>query len=124
MYFVMNCELRAFHYLRTPLLVAVVFNLLNVTLDVLLVFFLRLSFMGAALDTALTQVLSFIFVLVHMFPASHLRPRDLKRAPARSDMASIVAAGAILCVCTSEFLGTIAFATYRGSSRYLRIFRL
>ena len=57
--FVLNWVIRPFKDFETPLAIVVVANTLNITLDVIIIFYLRSRFVGAALARSVSQTVAF-----------------------------------------------------------------
>lgn len=109
--FVANGTLRGAQDLRTPLAVATAANLLNIILDIVLMFYLRMGVVGAAYATSISQVFAVIAMLAALVRAGRLLPRDLIRPPSLADVRPLLTAGVMLTIRTLSILATIAYAT-------------
>ena len=75
----LNGALRGSGNTRIPLFASIIINIINVTLDYLLIFgemgFPELGVKGAALATTTAQIIGFIFILIYVFKYSTIKPR-------------------------------------------------
>lgn len=115
--FVANGALRGYRDLRTPFRIAVLANLLNVLLDIILIFPLGLGVAGAAIATSLSQIIAFLLMTVTLLNTGRLHLRHLLRIPNLRDLFPMLSAGAMFAIRTLSLLTTIAYATSTAASR-------
>lgn len=115
--FVANGALRALRDLRTPFVVALIANVANMILDVVLMFYFRLGVLGAAAATSISQILAFVLLCTDLLRRRRLILIDLFRVPSFSDMAPMLSAGVLLAVRTGAILTTVTYATAVASTR-------
>lgn len=115
--FVANGALRALRDLRTPFGVALIANIANVVLDIVLMFYFRLGVLGAAAATSVSQLIAFVLMCAHLFRKRRLMLFDLLRIPSFSDVRPMLSAGVLLAVRTCAILTTITYATAVASTR-------
>jgi len=76
---ILNGILRGYGNTKIPLLVSVFVNIINLSLDWLLIFghygFPELGIKGSAIATATAQVLGFIFISLYVYKKSEVKPR-------------------------------------------------
>lgn len=75
----LNGILRGHGNTKTPLFASVIVNIINITLDWLLIFgnlgFPELGIKGSAIATATAQILGFIFITYYIIKKSYIKPR-------------------------------------------------
>lgn len=75
----LNATLRGYGNTKTPLLVSILVNIINLSLDWLLIFghfgFPELGIKGAAIATATAQTFGFIFIFIYVIKKSPVKPR-------------------------------------------------
>lgn len=75
----LNGTLRGSGNTKIPLTASILINIINITLDYLLIFgkmgFPELGVKGAALATAIAQIFGFTFILIYVFKYSTIKPR-------------------------------------------------
>lgn len=111
MAFATNGALRGLKDLRTPFLVALIANTLNITLDVILIFFLHWGVAGAAIATSVSQIVSLLLMLTRLLTTRRLIAKDLFQIPSFSKLRPLLTAGALLTIRTLSILITVAYAT-------------
>lgn len=112
--FVANGALRAFRDLRTPFMVACITNAVNIALDILLIFPLRMGVIGAAMATSVSQICAFCLMFAHLLQTRRLIFSDVVhvfRTPSLSQAKPMLSAGVLLAVRTLSILTTVAYAT-------------
>lgn len=109
--FVANGAFRGFQDTRTPFLIALCANSLNLILDPLLIFVAKLGVTGAALATSISQVIAVLLMVFMLIRSKRLRVRDLLKPPSISEILPLLRAGAMLTIRTMSILGTVAYAT-------------
>lgn len=114
---VANGALRGYRDLRTPFFVAAVANLLNVILDIFLIFYVGMGVAGAAYATSLSQVFAVIAMMVALVRRGRLRVRDLLRIPRVEELRPMLGAGVMLTIRTLSLLMTIAYATATAAAK-------
>lgn len=76
---VLNGVLRGYGNTKTPLIVSIIINVINISLDWLLIFgnlgFPELGIKGSAIATATAQSLGFVFILIYVLKKSKLKIR-------------------------------------------------
>ncbi|NMM61615.1 MATE family efflux transporter [Clostridium sp. P21] len=125
---VLNATLRGCKNTRTPLIASILVNIVNLSLDWLLIFghygFPALGVKGAAIATCSAQISGFLFILFYTIKKSKIKPKlkyitnlNLKRLkellklsiPASFQEAAF-STSRLLCVFMIMHLGNIAFA--------------
>lgn len=114
---VANGSLRGFRDLKTPFVVALMANLLNVVLDVVLIFRCGLGVAGAAYATSISQVFAVVVMLYALISAARLRVTDLARVPTVQELRPMLGAGVMLTIRTLSLLATIAYATATAAAK-------
>lgn len=114
---VANGSLRGFRDLKTPFIVAVVANLMNVLLDIVLIFRCGWGVAGAAYATSISQVFAVMVMLFALVAAKRLRPADLIRMPTVQELRPMLGAGVMLTIRTLSLLATIAYATATAAAK-------
>lgn len=75
----LNAALRGFGNTKTPLLASIVINIINLSLDYILIFgklgFPALGTMGAAIATTTAQFIGFLFIALYMYNVSSVKVR-------------------------------------------------
>jgi putative MATE family efflux protein len=104
-----NGYLRGVSDTRTPLLVVVVANLVNVVLDVVLVYGLDLGLAGSAWGTVVAQLLAAAWFLVLV--GRRVMVEGVGVAPVRAEIVRLLVAGRHLLLRTGALLATLALAT-------------
>jgi putative MATE family efflux protein len=102
--------LRGLQDTRTPLLVAVVGNGLNILFNVVLVYGLDLGIAGSAIGSVLAQVISALWFLVVVVRAA--REHDAPLSPDRAGIAAAAHAVVALVVLTLELRASLLVGTY------------
>lgn len=76
---ILNSILRAYGNTKTPLLVSIIINIINIILDSLLIFgylgFPELGIKGSAIATTIAQIAGFIFIFIYFTKKSKIKPR-------------------------------------------------
>jgi putative MATE family efflux protein len=76
---ILNSILRGYGNTKTPMLVSLIINIINLSLDWLLIFghygFPKLGVKGAAIATSSASILGFIFILFYILKKSLIKPR-------------------------------------------------
>ena len=76
---ILNGVLRGYGNTKTPLLASVLVNIINITLDWLLIFghlgFPELGIKGSAIATATSQIIGFFFISIYICKKSKIKPR-------------------------------------------------
>lgn len=114
---VANGALRGYRDLRTPFYVAAVANLLNVALDVVLIFYAGLGVAGAAYATSVSQVVAVTAMLAALFARRRLRAADLVRIPTLRELRPMLGAGVMLTIRTVSLLAAITYATASAAAK-------
>ncbi len=125
---VLNALLRGCGNTKTPLLVSILVNIINLSLDWLLIFghygFPRLGVKGAAIATFSAQTAGFIFILFYIIKKSEIKPRLkyilslnfkklkelLKLSIPASFQEGAFSTSRLLCVFMIMHLGNVSFA--------------
>ena len=102
--------LRGFLDTRTPLLVAVVTNLLNVVLNIVLVFGLDLGIAGSAIGSVLAQTIGALWLLAVVVPGARREGASLR--PDLRGIRTAARAGAALVVRTVTLRAALLLTTY------------
>jgi putative MATE family efflux protein len=105
--------LRGLQDTRTPLLVAVVGNGLNIVFNVVLVYGLDLGIAGSAIGSVLAQVLSAAWLLVVVVRAA--REHDAPLSPDRAGIAAAAHAAVALVVRTLALRACLLVGTYAAT---------
>ncbi|GIM29019.1 MATE family efflux transporter [Clostridium polyendosporum] len=75
----LNAALRGFGNTKTPLLASIIVNIVNLSLDYILIFgklgFPTLGTMGAAIATTTAQIIGFLFIVFYMYNVSSIKVR-------------------------------------------------
>lgn len=114
--FVINGAYRGLRDTKTPFLIALVANVVNLALDPLLIFTCGLGVQGAALATSVSQVVAVALMLFSLLRNGRMRAADLGRLPRILELLPLLRAGAALTVRTMSILGTVAYATATAST--------
>ena len=104
-----NGYLRGVSDTRTPLVVVVVANVVNLVLEIVLVYGLHLGVAGSAWGTVVAQVLAaggFAWLLSGRIRAAHARV-----GPSRAELVRLLVTGRHLLVRTGTLLATLALST-------------
>jgi len=76
---ILNGILRGYGNTKTPLLASVLVNIINITLDWLLIFgnlgFPELGIKGSAIATVTAQIIGFFFISIYIYKKSEIKPR-------------------------------------------------
>lgn len=108
---VANGAFRGFQDTRTPLLVGLGANLINITLYPSLIFGLGMGIRGAGIAFASGQIASGVSLFALLVRSGRLNLRDLRRVPRLLDVAPLLRTGAVLSVRTLSIFSTISYAT-------------
>lgn len=114
---VANGALRGYRDLRTPFFVAAAANILNIALDIFLIFYVGLGVAGAAYATSVSQVFAVVAMLAALLSRGRLRVRDLFRVPRVEELRPMLGAGVMLTIRTLSLLATIAYATATAAAK-------
>lgn len=95
----------------TPLVAAVAANVINLTLDCVLIFGFGMGVAGAALATSASQYVSAGVLLTLLFRRGMVRPGDLMKQPPQSELLSLLGAGVSLSSRNIISMWVILFAT-------------
>lgn len=104
-----NGYLRGVADTRTPLTVVVVANVVNLVLELVLVYGFHLGVAGSAWGTVVAQLLAAAWFLVLL--GRRMAAGEASLAPQRAEMARLLLAGRHLFVRTAALLATLAAAT-------------
>ncbi len=104
-----NGYLRGVSDTRTPLLVVVVANAMNLMLEVVLVYGFDLGVAGSAWGTVVAQLLAAVWFLVLV--GRRVASEGVAVSPVRSEIVRLLVAGRHLLMRTAALLGTLALAT-------------
>ncbi len=104
-----NGYLRGVSDTRTPLLVVVVANVVNLVLEVVLVYGFGLGVAGSAWGTVVAQLLAATWFLVLV--GRRVASEGVAVSPVRSEIVRLLVAGRHLLMRTAALLGTLALAT-------------
>jgi putative MATE family efflux protein len=94
---------------RTPLRVVVVANVVNLVLEVVLVYGFDLGVAGSAWGTVVAQLLAAVWFLVLV--GRRVAAEDVAVSPVREEIVRLLVAGRHLLLRTAALLGTLALAT-------------
>ncbi|PSC70934.1 MATE efflux family isoform A [Micractinium conductrix] len=111
MYYVLSGTFRGFKDTRTPLYAGILGNLLHLGLIMLLVFGLGWGVAGAGLATSLSHWLSIAFLLANVLGRGYMRPADLTRVPAWSEVSPMLRSGLFLSTRSLLAMGMLMWAT-------------
>ena len=104
-----NGYLRGLSDTRTPLVIVVVANVVNLVLEVVMVYGLGLGVAGSAWGTVVAQALAAAWFLVLL--GRHIADAGAGLAPVRAEVVRLLVAGRHLLVRTAALLATLALAT-------------
>lgn len=96
---------------RTPFLVGITANVVNLVLFPTLIFGCGLGVVGAGIATASGQILSGALFLVLLVRERRLRLADLRKVPSPADAFPLLRSGAVLFARTLSLFSTLSFAT-------------
>lgn len=115
--FVANGALRALKDLQTPFGVALVANIANIILDIVLMFYFGLGVLGAAAATSISQFVAFVLMCVQLLRKKRLNIAHLFQVPLLSNITPMLSAGVLLAVRTCAILSTVTYATAVASTQ-------
>jgi putative MATE family efflux protein len=104
-----NGYLRGVQDIRTPLLIVLVANLVNVALEIVFVYVLDLGVAGSAWGTVAAQALAAAWFLAVLVPRIAAAESTLR--PVRSELAQLLRFARHLFVRTASLLGTLTLST-------------
>lgn len=104
-----NGYLRGLSDTRTPLVVVVMANVVNLVLEVVLVYGFDLGVAGSAWGTVVAQLLAAAWFIVLL--GRHIVADAVSLAPVRAEIIRLLVAGRHLLVRTAALLATLALAT-------------
>mmetsp|Transcript_12815 Transcript_12815/g.26006 ORF Transcript_12815/g.26006 Transcript_12815/m.26006 type:complete len:520 (-) Transcript_12815:1718-3277(-) len=113
--FALNGAYRGFQDTRTTLAVASLTNLVNLVLDPILIFHCKMGTAGAALATAISQILGALGLITRLIQTNRLRIQDLFKIPLIRDVAPIMRVGVTLLMRTTSAIATVVLASYSAA---------
>lgn len=96
---------------RTPFLVGISANIVNLALFPTLIFGCGLGVVGAGVATAAGQIVSGSLFLILLVRERRLRLADLRKVPKPAEVLPLLRSGAVLFARTLSLFGTLSFAT-------------
>lgn len=108
---VANGAFRGFQDTRTPLLVGIIANFINITLYPTLIFGFGMGITGAGIATAVGQVVAGLSLFALLVRTARLRLADLCRVPSPKEIFPLLQTGCVLSVRTLSIFTTISYAT-------------
>lgn len=108
---VANGAFRGFQDTRTPFMVGISANLINLILFPTLIFGFKMGIVGAGVATASGQIVSGTALFVLLLRTGRLRLVDLRKIPNPMQVLPLLRTGAVLSVRTLSIFSTISFAT-------------
>lgn len=108
---VANGAFRGFQDTRTPFMVGITANLINLILFPTLIFGFKMGIVGAGVATACGQIVSGTALFVLLLRTGRLRLADLRKIPNPMQVLPLLRTGAVLSVRTLSIFSTISFAT-------------
>jgi len=108
---VCQAAFRGFQDTRTPFLMSIVANMVNLTLFPLLIFGAKMGVRGAGIATAMSQMTLTIGLFFLMVKKGMLRLPDLAKPPSMNKVIPLLRTGAVLSMRTFSILSTVSFAT-------------
>lgn len=108
---VANGAFRGFQDTRTPLLVGIIANLINITLYPTLIFGFGMGIAGAGIATAAGQIVAGLSLFTLLIRTARLKLADLSRIPRPQDVFPLLRTGCVLSVRTLSIFTTISYAT-------------
>jgi putative MATE family efflux protein len=108
---VANGAFRGFQDTRTPLMVGIVANVINLTLYPMLIFAFGMGIRGAGIATAAGQIVAGTCLFLLLVREKRLKLSDLARVPRPADIFPLLRAGCVLSIRTFSIFATIAYAT-------------
>lgn len=108
---VANGAFRGFQDTRTPFMVGITANMINLILFPTLIFGFKMGIVGAGVATASGQIVSGTALFALLLRTGRLRLVDLRKIPNPMQVLPLLRTGAVLSVRTLSIFSTISFAT-------------